>query len=561
MNTKIISFLLVSVLFTGIGLVCGWLSFSNGGAVATQGGHSRGSGGGHSHGGGGHSHGGGETHSHDGEMPVLSPQALNNIGVKAEPATLGSFTRYQPVAAVVSATPNYYQELFAPVAGRVKSVEARFGAFVQSNDLLVTLIRDPIPWVMLTLTGEVLKPVSEHLHDLMANYERATLSVEILEKELNRLKSFSDEDEALPLLPTEQIIKVEYDLLSAERELSIVRHELIRHGLSEETIARIEEGEVPPVDAAIWLGALKNNGYWTPLAQEIYTSLPGEMQNSSWAVATIAELVAGDLVDASLKDWLQSDPDTTNYFLEIGGLLQRSYHLEYIKELFALGAMEPIVQIRSPSSTSAWDVRDIKVKPGQYVEARESLLVLEDPHCLYLRAGPTDSEIGSLVKAMEADARMEARPLIRGAGPLLEDLQIQKIFSDDDGHASALLPLENRPIFKEESTEGAVYRTWQLRYGQRYEIRVPLEIYNNVYVLPTGSVVDDGVDKIVFLQSGEEFTKIPVEVLYQDHEVALLPASSNFFPGNPIVTHGAFALSLAMQTGADAGHAGHGHTH
>jgi hypothetical protein len=39
----------------------------------------------------------------------------------------------------------------------------------------------------------------------------------------------------------------------------------------------------------------------------------------------------------------------------------------------------------------------------------------------------------------------------------------------------------------------------------------------------------------------------------------VLPATTDIFPGNPIVTHGAFALSLALQS--DSGDAGHGHAH
>ncbi|MFH2000557.1 MAG: hypothetical protein ABIK28_12800 [Planctomycetota bacterium] len=545
MKIRIISFLLVSLLSTGIGMVCGGLIASHGETEQAEDDHSHDS--------------GSEAAPKDGAS-ALSPQALKNIGVRAEAVELGSFTRYQPVAAVVSAAPNYFQEVFAPVAGRVKSVEARFGAMVQSGDLLVTLIRDPIPWVELTLTGDVLKPVSENLHDSMADFRRATLSVEILKKELNRLKAFSSDEDPLPLLPAKELIKLEYDLMEAERELSIVYNELFRHGLSEQEIHAIEGGEIPPIDAKIWLGALKNNGYWTSLAQDIYSALPENHRHSTWSVATIAELVAGDLVDASLIDWLGRDAVATDHFLEIGGLLQRGHNLENIKELNALGALEPTVKIRAPAKASSWDVRDLRVKTGQYVEARESLLVLEDPRSLYLQAEPTDSEIGSVVAAMRSGSFMEARPLIPGAGPFLEGLKIQKIFSDDEGHTRARLPLSNSPLFKEESEEGA-YRSWQLRYGQRYELRVPLEEYEQVYVIPTGAVVDDGMDKIIFLKTGDGFQKINVEVLYQDHEVALLPASSDIFPGNPIVTRGAFPLSLALQSGGQQAAQGCGHNH
>jgi biotin carboxyl carrier protein len=481
------------------------------------------------------------------------------MGVTTEQAALTSFVRYQPVVAIVSATPNYLQEVYAPLAGRIKTVEARFGAMVESGEVLLTLVRDPIPRVDLTLTGDVLKPVSENLHESMSNLRRATLSAEILRKELNRLKSFSNGEEELPLLPTKEIIKIEYDLLQAEREVSIVEDELARHGLSPEQIREIEGGEIPPVDAEIWLNALKHNGYWTPLAQDIYSALREPLKDSAWAVATIAELVAGDLVDESLLDWMAEDTCATQRFLEIGGLLQRGHDLAYGKELCTLGALESVVLIRAPQTATDWDVRDLRVKPGQYVEEREPLLVLENPRSLYLSAEPTQSEIGTVVQAMKSKSIMEAKPLIPGSGPSLTGLQIKKMYSDEKGITHAMLTLENAPLFGQEDNTGTVYRSWQLREGQRYELRVPLEVFEKVYVFPTEAVVEEGADRIIFLQSGDDFQKIKVEVKYQDHEVTVLPATSDIFPGNPIVTQGAFALSLALQS--DSGDAGHGHDH
>jgi hypothetical protein len=139
---------------------------------------------------------------------------------------------------------------------------------------------------------------------------------------------------------------------------------------------------------------------------------------------------------------------------------------------------------------------------------------------------------------------------------------IQQVSSDEAGKTFALLSLENQPMFMHEDPHGAVYRTWRLRKGQRYEIRVPLETFEDAYVFPSGAVAEDGAEKIVFLKSGDGFTKIPVEVLYQDHEVVVLPSTADIFPGNPIVVQGSFALSLALQSGGGSestGHEGHAH--
>ncbi|MBU0754009.1 MAG: hypothetical protein KJ645_02650, partial [Planctomycetes bacterium] len=327
MKVRLASFLVLSLIFTAIGVMCGWYGAPRTGGVTSP-----------LHGAAGDQSGA----AHAG-APVLSPETLNNMGVRVKPAELTDFVHYQPVAAIVSAAPNYLQEVYAPLAGRIMTVDARFGSLVESGKILVTMVRDPIPWVDLNLTGDVLKPVSENLHTSMADLRRAALSVEILNKELDRLEGFRTGDEDLPLLPKKEIINLEYDLMQAERELSIVQDELVRHGLSADLLRDIEGGKIPPVDAGIWLGALKHNGYWTGPAQEIYSVLPEKLKNSSWAVATIAELIAGARVDEAFIDWLKKDPRALDRFLEVGGFLQRGYDLEHLKVLCASGALEPLV--------------------------------------------------------------------------------------------------------------------------------------------------------------------------------------------------------------------------
>jgi hypothetical protein len=544
MKARFASFLIMSLIFTSIGAVCGWYGAPGNAGDSPQ-----------THGADG---GGSGTAAHAG-VPVLSPEALSNMGVAVKPAELTAFVHYQPVAAVVSAAPDYRQEIYSPLSGRIISVEARFGSVVKSGETLATMVRDPIPWVELILTGDVLKPVSEKLHTSMADLRRAALSVEILQTELGRLKGFKVEGDELPLLPRNEIIRLEYDLMQAERELSIVQDELVRHGLNADMIREIEGGKIPPVDAGIWLGALKHNGYWTVPAQEIYSVLPEDLRSSSWAVATIAELVAGDRVNDAFIGWLKLDTGALNRFLEIGGLLQRGYDLEHLRVLCASGALEPEVKIRAPAIAPDWDVRDLGVKPGQYVKEGEVLLVLDNPRCLYLRAEPVDTEIGTIADAMKSKAEIEARPLVADAAPLLKNLKIHRLYNESLGKSAALLPLQNAPMSSQEGLAGEEYRSWQLREGQKYELRVPLETLDRVYVFPTEAVVEEGAEQIVFLQSGDGFRKIKVEVLYQDHEVTVLPATTDIFPGNPIVTHGAFALSLALQT--DSGDSGHGHAH
>ncbi len=546
MKTKVVLFLILSVLFTAIGLVCGWY--------------------GASHTGGGSDHGAAPQDAADtsagAHAPALSETTLKNMGVRVAPAKLTSYSRHHSVSAIVAPSPGARQGVYAPSAGRVRSVETAFGAMVESGEILVTLVRAPLPRATLELTGDVLKPVSENLHETLASLQRATMSVEILKSELKRLDEFSGSEETIPILPQKEIIQLRYELIKAERELSIVEHELERHGLDVDQMREVAHGNVPPVDSEVWLGALQHNGFWSPLAREIHAALPEKVRKSCWAVATIAELTAGDLADRSLQEWLASDEKAGLRFLEIGGLLQRGHSLANIRELHELGALDPVMRIRAPETAADWDVREILVRPGQWVEEGEELLCLDNPRCLHLRAEPTQGETKTVLDAMQAKVTMDARPIIPDASPILSGLAIRRVFhSETESGTAAYVTFDNTPLFSSEDGSGRTFRTWSLREGQRYELLVPTLQYDKVYVFPGNAVVDDGPDKVLFLKSGDSFRKIPVEILYHDHEVVVLPASSDIFPGNPIVTHGALALSLALDSGGSDPTGGHGHAH
>jgi hypothetical protein len=85
----------------------------------------------------------------------------------------------------------------------------------------------------------------------------------------------------------------------------------------------------------------------------------------------------------------------------------------------------------------------------------------------------------------------------------------------------------------------------------------------NVYVLPSDAIAEDGPNQVVFVQDGDAFRMVEVEIAYRDHEYAVIPINRHtaLFPGDPVVVHNAFPLSLALKGGSGDvdPHAGHGH--
>lgn len=209
-----------------------------------------------------------------------------------------------------------------------------------------------------------------------------------------------------------------------------------------------------------------------------------------------------------------------------------------------------------------WDLHSLEVKLGQKIEPGQVLAVLRNPRRLLLRSEPVGSEVAAVLAALTQTAEVTATPQVAGTGPALAGLKLSYVTSDGEEHgAVGYLNVVNEPL-REDGEGTAKTRTWKLRPGQRYLLRVPVEKMENVYVLPSGAVTDDGPDKVVFLQDGDSFKTAKVVVRYQDHEVVVLDADhSDIFPGDAAVQQGAFGLGLALKAGSGAvdPHAGHNH--
>ncbi len=226
--------------------------------------------------------------------------------------------------------------------------------------------------------------------------------------------------------------------------------------------------------------------------------------------------------------------------------------------------LDRTVEVRAPEIPDVpdWDLEVLAARLGQKIEAGQVLGVLRNPRRLMLRSEPVGGEISGILSALGRESRLLALPLVAGAGPVLEGLRISHITSDAEGHGEvAYLPVENAPLHVVGEGTGRT-RTWQLRPGQRYMLRVPAETMEAVYVVPSGAVTDDGPDTVVFLEDGESFKAAKVVVRYWDDETAVLDARhSDLFPGDAVVQNNAFALGLALKAGAPAADPHAGHTH
>lgn len=556
---KYFSILILSVVFTCIGLGGGWFASAQ-----------KSAGGGHEgHGPEGDAHAG---HDHGPPRPAISPQARQNLGVTVAEANPRDFYRYKAIPAIVVEAFTTSQPLFAPAGGTVMQVEAQPGAVVTPGTTVVRILRDPLPRPVLTMTGDLIKPAGEQFHSAIADLRRALRGTEILKTELERIRKFTETgtQDGLQILPKKNEIDLRYDLARADQELENSREKLRLHGLSNDQVKEIELGTFNlMLNEGVWQRALKRNGLWTEKSENLHAALHSSTE-AAWTIAAIGELTGAGLVSPELIAWLKEDQRASSRFLEIAALLQQGTSIAQIKVLYAMNALEPVIDLKVPAlkGIQDWDVHQISVKPFEKVEAGRKLLTLANPRQMWLRSEPVGSESPVILNALKQALPIEAVPLVDGSGPVLKELKIQNLTTDEETKtAVALISVHNEPLSTSESERGK-FRTWQLREGQKYMLRVPTHKYEKVFVFPNDAITDDGPDKVVFIEDGDSFKAVKVAILYQDHEYAVIDGkSSEIFPGDGVVQHGAFGLGIALRTRQgeaaddDDPHAGHNHPH
>lgn len=498
--------------------------------------------------------------------PHLSDATLKNLGIRVEKVESSTYFRKASVAAVVVDTPTTEQPVYAPIGGRIQSIDVELGTVVAPGKTVVTLVRDPLPRPTLTLTADVLRPAQERLHASVLVLRKSAEDVRIASTELKRVEKFTSTvgGRKLPILPRQRAIDLRYQLSRATTEYEQARRELKKHGFSEEQIGDVEDGAtLPEFTEKTWQRALARNGLWPEAAQKLHAVLPESLRGLPWAIATVGELAASGLATEELTAWVNTE-GVAQHFLDIGVLLQRGHTLADLKRLHALNALEPVVRVEAPPcQDGTWDVLDVQVKRGATVREGQALVVLRDPRRLLLRTEPVGGEVSSVLAAADGSHSITATPLVQGSGPVLDDLSISYVESSSKNEGTlAYVEVANTPQATIDRGRGRTSRTWKLREGLRYLLNVPTKKMENVYVLPASAVTEDGPNKVVFLQDGDEFKPVPIVIAYQDHEVVVIPASKEvaLFPGDPVVMSGAFELGLAMKGGdaADA-HAGHNH--
>lgn len=293
-------------------------------------------------------------------------------------------------------------------------------------------------------------------------------------------------------------------------------------------------------------------------------------------VARLEKVAASGAVAG--KTLLQAQYEEEKLLAEIGakreGLLLLGLTEEQLTRIFdervlvdRMTLFAPLEEAASAGCTGAhlFQTAKIKASVGEQIDSGSALCELTDYCKLLIEGQAFEQDAAALEDAIRQ--RFPVSAVVEGhEEPITVDgLRILFLDTEVDTESRALrfyVDVTNTVVHQTEDDEGRPFIGWKFRPGQRVGLRVPVETWTNRIVLPADAVVQDGAESIVFVKQGNAFTRKAVVEVHRDATRVVLASDGTLFPGDRVVTRGAYPLYLMYKNrsgGTIDPHAGHNH--
>ncbi|TWU22392.1 HlyD family secretion protein [Novipirellula galeiformis] len=213
----------------------------------------------------------------------------------------------------------------------------------------------------------------------------------------------------------------------------------------------------------------------------------------------------------------------------------------------------------------AYEVQELSVEMGQQVQAGQLLAKLSNHQSLYVIGHAFKREASFLEQAAEANRAVEIEfaEVNTADWPVVEQTFVIRHLSNtidpDSRTFDFFVPLSNQSHAYEKL--GNTFLVWRFRPGQRARIRVPVEQFENVFVLPAEAVVREGPEAYVFRQNGDLFKQLPVHVLHEDRLAIVIANDGSISPGSYLAQSSAASLNRVLKSQSASGKAPGVHVH
>jgi cobalt-zinc-cadmium efflux system membrane fusion protein len=205
----------------------------------------------------------------------------------------------------------------------------------------------------------------------------------------------------------------------------------------------------------------------------------------------------------------------------------------------------------------AYEVEDLRVQLGDQVQAGQVLLILANHQSLYIEGRGFKQEAALLERAAQEGWAIQAEFVEDTAEawpPTGATFRIHHLSNTIDPVSRTLpfyLSLANQS--RSYDRDGRTFLVWRYRPGQRVRLHVPVERFDNVFVLPAEAVVREGPEVYVFRQNGDGFDRKPVRLLYEDRRSVVLANDGSVAPGQYVARGGAASLNRVLKAQSAGG--------
>lgn len=221
----------------------------------------------------------------------------------------------------------------------------------------------------------------------------------------------------------------------------------------------------------------------------------------------------------------------------------------------------------SDSPSRRLQVQELRVAQGKRVNAGDTLCTLVDHHLLYIEGMAFEQDMQAVNHAA-AESRGVAAAFGTKSSPDAEIVpNLRILYLDDKVEQQSrafhfYISLPNRVARENKTPDGRNFVYWQFKPGQRTQIRVPVEQWNDRIVLPVEAVAQEGAESYVFEANGDHFDRRSVRVEYRDQDHAVIANDGELRVGAMVAASAAHQIQLALKNKSGGGvdpHAGHNH--
>lgn len=214
--------------------------------------------------------------------------------------------------------------------------------------------------------------------------------------------------------------------------------------------------------------------------------------------------------------------------------------------------------VDAPSTIGfAYEIQELSVELGQQVQAGQLLAKLSNHQSLYVIGHAFKREAPYLEQAAQERRAIDiefAEDVVDRWPGLEQSLEIRHLSNSIDRESRTFdffIPLANQSRTYEK--QGKAFLVWRFRPGQRARLHVPVEKYENVFVVPAAAVVRDGPEAYVFRQNGDLFKQLPVHVLHEDRQSIVIANDGSIPAGSYLAQSAAASLNRVLKAQTASG--------